>query len=283
MPRHVKSPPPRRWPRATALAALAVICALALGRGALWGVKRLSDDRRQQSGPPANVPLQRDDTGPAPPSYSETLQPLLPRVGGPTSLKRGTPDALPAENIVAIQPSHQDDTGEGWHEYLVCGDIADQAIAVLGRAKTVKAWDVADGLTGSNNYRPRPTNTRAFDVEVAAANRAGARFFISIHNDAGAPSGILGEYSPGDSKGRAFTDWMVSELSRRSGLPNRGTRDVRLYSLEPERNRAEYRSLVEIGDNVADRAYLSSSRNRELVGEALAEAVTVFARRHAAK
>lgn len=264
------------------MAALAVICALALARGALWGVKRLSDDRRPQSRPPTNVPLQRDDTGP-PPSYSETLQPLLPRVGGPTSLKRGTPDALPAENIVAIQPSHQDDTGEGWHEYLVCGDIADQAIAALGRAKTVKAWDVGDGLTGSNNYRPRPTNTRAFDVEVAAANRAGARFFISIHNDAGASSGILGEYFPGDSKGRVFTDWMVSELSRRSGLPNRGTRDVRLYSLEPERNRAEYRSLVEIGDNVADRAYLSSSRNRELVGEALAEAVTVFARRHAAK
>ncbi len=181
---------------------------------------------------------------------------------------------------VALQPSHQDDTGEGWHEYRICGDIADRTIRAGQGIHWVKAWDVSDGLTGSNNYRPRPTNTIAFDREMAQANAAGASYFVSIHNDGGAPSGILGEHMPGDGPSGRLTEYLVQKLSVELGLPNRGVREVRLYSLEPERNRAKYRSLLEIGDNVADRAFLSSVSNRARIGRVLATALASFVRKN---
>lgn len=178
--------------------------------------------------------------------------------------------------VVALQPSHQDDTGEGWHEYLICADIARRTFAAEPRIKWVMAQDIKHGLTGTNNYRPRPTNTPAFDKEIAIANAARAEYVVSIHNDGGAPSGVLGEYMPGDSRGERLTTYLVDRLSARLDLPNRGTREVRLYSLEPERNRAKYRSLLEIGDNIADRAFLSSAANRKRIGLVLAESLASF-------
>ena len=130
---------------------------------------------------------------------------------------------------------------------------------------------------------PRPSNTPAFDKEVAVANAARAGYFIAIHNDGGAPSGVLGEYVPGDDRGARLTKYLVDRLSSRLGLPNRGAREVRLYSLEPERNHARYRSLLEIGDNVADRQFLSSSANRRRIGRALAAALVAFVKANGAR
>ena len=172
--------------------------------------------------------------------------------------------------VVAWQPSHQDDTGTNWHEYKVCGDIVDRAMRKLPQFKSVKAWDLSNGLTGSNNYLPRPKNTVAFDAELAIANRAHADVFVAVHNDGGAPSGILGEYLPGDARGAAFCRAMVAALCAKTGLPNRGERAVRLYSLEAVRNTAKYKVLMEIGDNVANRAFLMNSAKRDLAAAAMA-------------
>lgn len=176
--------------------------------------------------------------------------------------------------VVAWQPSHQDDTGDpSWHEYLVCGDIVDRAMQLCTSVTNVKCWDLSHGLTGTNNYRPQPTNTIAFDVEVAAANQAHADYFISVHNDGGAPSGILGLCMPNDPLSRAYAERFVDALCARTGLPKRGIWEVRLYSLEPERNHCPVRILLEIGDNQKDRALLENPQFRQLVAQALADVV----------
>lgn len=179
--------------------------------------------------------------------------------------------------VIAWQPSHQADTGaDGWKEYKVCSDIVDRTIAELDEFEHVKAWDTRHGLTGSNNYRPKPSNTEAFDAEVATANQHDATVFISVHNDGGAPSGILGESMPGDSEGARLSAALVSALSADLKMRNRGTREVRLYSLEPGRNKATYRCLLEIGDNAADRALLESPAGRQKIAESLARAIREF-------
>jgi len=183
-----------------------------------------------------------------------------------------------AKAIFALQPSHQDDTGRDWHEYLICGDIVDRTIALMPQGDGVKAWEKGMGLTGSNNYRPRPTNTGAFDAEVARANAAGAGFFVSIHTDGGAPSGVLGESLPGDAGGAELARALVSSVAGSTGLPSRGTRVVRLYSLE--KSRARYRALLEIGDNEADRAFLRSPPGRQKAAIGVAAALRAFAAAH---
>ncbi len=178
---------------------------------------------------------------------------------------------------LAWQPSHQGDTGvDGWKEYLICGDIVDRVIGSLPEFAHVKAWDTEHGLTGSNNYRPKPTNTKAFDNEIAMANEAKATAFISVHNDGGAPSGILGLCMPDDGESRRFVTALVDRLAEETGLPNRGVREVRLYSLEPERNQATYRCILEIGDNAADRAYLEKAGNRQVIAESIARGVRAY-------
>jgi hypothetical protein len=179
--------------------------------------------------------------------------------------------------VVAWQPSHQDDTGSAdWHEYLICGDIVDRTIAKAVNVRNIKCWDLNHGLTGSNNYNPTPINTVAFDSEVEQANQAGASYFISIHNDGGAPSGVLGEYLPGDEDGKNLTAKLVNAICAKTGLPNRGLREVRLYSLEYPSNKAKYKCLLEIGDNEKDQTFLENPNNRDIIAQSLAEVVNNF-------
>jgi N-acetylmuramoyl-L-alanine amidase len=69
---------------------------------------------------------------------------------------------------------------------------------------------------------------------------------------------------------------MVDALVAGTGLHDRGLREVRLYSLEPARNGARYRCLLELGDNAADRAFLESDAGREKVADALAAGIRAF-------
>lgn len=180
--------------------------------------------------------------------------------------------------MVAWQPSHQDDTGDAsWHEYEVCNDLVERAMPLCTSVESVKCWDISNGLTGTNRYDPQPTNTPAFDAEIAMANQAQADYFISVHNDGGAPSGILGLCMPGDSLSRAYLEQFVAALCASTGLPNRGIWEVRLYSLEPERNSCPVRFILEIGDNVKDRDKLMDPGFRQLVAQTLANVVNSLA------
>lgn len=185
------------------------------------------------------------------------------------------PDA-PSRPVVAFQPSHQDDTGPaGWHEYRVCGDIAQRAIALLEGSpfETVLAWETGMGLTGSNNDG---SNAAAFDSEIGRANDAGADYFISIHNDGSAPSGVLGMYFTGDARSAELAETLARSVSRQIGLPYRGIRGSPLYSLDPSRNHAPVRVLLEIGDNVQDRAFLEDPVGRQKIAAVLACEVSLL-------
>ena len=180
----------------------------------------------------------------------------------------------PLTMMIAWQPSHQADTGyDGWKEYRICGDIVDRTMKLLSGYRHIKAWDTAHGLTGSNNYRPAPKNTRAFDTELKLANDKDATVFVAIHNDGAAPSGVMGECMPGDAKGRRLAEAFVAQIAEDTGLPSRGVREIRLYSLEPARNHATYRCLLEIGDNHADRKFLESATGRDRIAKALAKTI----------
>src|SRR5680860_1464998 len=102
--------------------------------------------------------------------------------------------------------------------------------------ESVLAWETGMGLTGSNNGGG--TNRPAFDSELAKANEAGAQYFISVHNDGAAPSGILGMYFVGDEKSPEVAERLARAVSKGTGLPYRGLRGHDLYSLDPERNEA---------------------------------------------
>jgi N-acetylmuramoyl-L-alanine amidase len=184
--------------------------------------------------------------------------------------------AAPRGPVVALQPSHQDDTGGGdWHEYLICGDIAQRTIALLSGSpvRTVLAWETGMGLTGSNNDG---SNARAFDSEVAKANEAGADYFVSIHNDGGAPSGVLGMYFTGDARSAAVAEVLARSVSRETDLPYRGIRGRPLYSLDPGRNYAPLRLLLEIGYNVRDRSFLDDPAGRQRIAAALAAELSLL-------
>lgn len=173
--------------------------------------------------------------------------------------------------VIAWQPSHQADTGADWQEYVICGDIVDRVIALLPEFTHVKAWETGMGLSGSNGYRPQPKNTPAFDSEIAKANAGKATVFVAVHNDGGAPSGILGMCMPDDAASRSLAERFTAALVKATGLPHRGMREERLYSLESVRNKAGLRLLLEIGDNKADRAYLLDADNRQVIAQALAD------------
>jgi hypothetical protein len=179
--------------------------------------------------------------------------------------------------VVAFQVSHQADTGfEGWQEWAVSGDIALRAMSEIHFASTALAWDLSGDLFGTNRYEPEPTNVPAFDSEIEFANAQRADIFIAMHNDGGAPSGVFALVIPGDTGSAELAQRIVDRAAECTGLPNRGVREVRMYSLEAPRNTATYRILLEMGDNVADRAFLEDPRGRAAFASAIVEVLDRF-------
>ncbi len=175
--------------------------------------------------------------------------------------------------MIAWQPSHQDDTGdEAWHEYVICGDIVERTIALAPGFTHVVAWETELGLTGSNNNGG--SNVDAFDSELQKANDAGADYFISVHNDGNAPSGVMGMYFEGDAASADIAERLAEALAEGLGLPLRATVGRDLYSLDAARNEAPIRVLLEIGDNVRDRDLLEDPVGRAKIAALLAQALS---------
>jgi hypothetical protein len=175
----------------------------------------------------------------------------------------GAPAPTRSNAVVAFQVSHQADTGvHGWTEWAIAGDIALRAIAGIDFASVALAWDLSGPLYGSNRYEPSPTNVPSFDREIGFANRHGADDFVSIHINGAAPSGVLAIVSPGDDGSASLGQLLVDEVAACSGLPNLGVRSEHMYSLEAPHNEAAHRVLLELGDNVSDRAFLEDAQGR---------------------
>lgn len=261
----------RRGSRATSswlpigVSAVLLFGAAWLALGASSGIQRK---------PVAGLPMSLASTSTIQPETSPTAG--IAAKASTAALPSALPQPSKAGLVIAWQPSHQADTGPNWEEYVICGDIMERVIARLPEYEHVRAWDTSDGLTGSNNYRPSPSNTKAFDKEVAIANAANATVFIAIHTDGGAPSGILGECLPGDSDGRGLLNSIIGSLVSATGLHRRSNQEVRLYSLESSRNKAKYKCLLEVGDNVSDRAFLLDPKNRDKIADGIAAGVRAF-------
>lgn len=177
-----------------------------------------------------------------------------------------------ARTTIAWQPSHQDDTGyAGWHEYLICKDIHDRTVAQLPSFTNVLAWETTMGLWGTNNGGG--TNRRAFDSEIVQANAAGSDIFISIHVNGNSPSGFTGFYFSGDAASARYAESLMKSVAAAMDMPYLGKVGMDFYSLDPVRNKAPIRVLLELGDNVRDRALLSSVEGRQKIADALAKAV----------
>ena len=169
--------------------------------------------------------------------------------------------------VIAWNPSHQDDNGvDGWHEYAVCGDIAKRTMVLLTGFSNVLCWETGMGLSSKN--------VESLKAETTMGNVARAQVFIAVHVNGGSGSGFTGEYFPGDSVSGQYAEAILRSVAATMKMtfyyvrPRQG-----LVVLDPAYNDAPIRVLLELGDNVADRALLASAAGRQRLAAALAKAV----------
>lgn len=169
--------------------------------------------------------------------------------------------------VIAWNPSHQDDTGtDGWHEYAVCGDIAKRTMALLPGFKNVLCWETGMGLTSSSSG--------ALKAECEKANDANAQIFIAVHVNGGAQSGLSGTYYEGDALSAGYAEALLKSVAATMGMTFHYVRPrSNLFVLNPAKNDARIRVLLELGDNEADRELLGSEDGRQKLAAALAKAV----------
>jgi N-acetylmuramoyl-L-alanine amidase len=179
----------------------------------------------------------------------------------------GSSAATTSKLVIAWNPSHQNDTGTGgWHEYAVCGDITKRTMALLTGFTNVLCWETGMGLTSKT--------VAALKSECDAANAANARIFIAVHVNGGSGSGLTGDYYAGDTASRDYGEAILRSTAATMGMTFYYVKPrSNLYVLNPAHNKAAIRVLLELGDNVADRALLTSAEGRQRLAAALAKAV----------
>jgi N-acetylmuramoyl-L-alanine amidase len=178
-----------------------------------------------------------------------------------------SPGGKAASTVIAWNPSHQDDTGgNGWHEYAVCGDIAKRTMALLPQFTNVLCWETGMGLTSKNDA--------SLKSECHKANAAHAQVFIAVHVNGGSESGLMGDYYTGDSASARYGEAVLKSVAATMGMTFFYVKPRSdLFVLKPVNNKAPIRVLLELGDNVADRAVLTSTEGRRRLAAALAKAV----------
>jgi hypothetical protein len=185
----------------------------------------------------------------------------------------------PGAAVVAWQPSHQDENSpSGYHEYLAMGGVARYASQLTKSLKSVVAWETRSGLEG-NNLLPNPTNTAAFDKEIQSANEASATYFVALQtNTVSVKPGLAVYYQEDDEKSRELAGFLADRLPTALGLEDIGRIGVRFYSLDPARNRAPYKVMVEFratGDGVKR---FSDRKLQQKAARALVAGLETFAR-----
>ncbi len=200
-----------------------------------------------------------------PPTTSTTA--ATPTTGPATTSHSDSTVVVEKGTVIAWNPSHQDDTGTDWDEYLVCGDIARRTMALLPDFTNVLSWETGMGLiTG---------DVAALKAECDQANAAHAQIFIAVHVNSSVSSGFTGRYYTGDSSSGRYAEALLKSVAATMGLayhPVHARSD--LYVLNPGNNLAPIRVLLECGGNKIDRAWLSTEDGRQRLAAALAKAVS---------
>ena len=180
----------------------------------------------------------------------------------------GKPSTVSTTNgiVLAWTPSHQDDTGRDWHEYAICGDIVKRAMALLPEYENVLCWETKMGLSSSN-----PEALKSECDQVAASH---AQIFISIHVNGGDAQGFTARYYSGDTASGRYADALLKSIGETMDMKYtkaHGTAD--LYVLNPNRNPAPIRVLLECGTNEIDRPWLSTKSGRQKLAAAIVKAI----------
>lgn len=235
--------------------------------------------RRPAATPTANV-------GESKRAPSKSGSPPASTSGGPASgaSRAATASAAaqeppPDAPVLAWQPSHQDERRkDGYHEFAAMGSLAALASRHVRTLRTVTAWEIDSGLHG-NNALPNATNTYAFDKELAVANEASATFFVGLQTDVGDEPGVIVYYQENDETGAVLARELSSSIARELGVEDLGRLGVRFYSLDPSRNRAPYRVVVEFRATHGRLALFGNRAQQTRMAKALAKAVQTAARR----
>jgi hypothetical protein len=168
--------------------------------------------------------------------------------------------------VLAWTPSHQDDTGRDWHEYEICGDIVKRAMALLPEYENVLCWETRKGLSSSN-----PQALKSECDQVAASH---AQVFISVHVNSGDAQGFTARYYSGDTASGRYADALLESIGETMDMKyTKAYGTAELYVLNPKRNPAPIRVLLECGGNEIDRPWLSTESGRQKLAVAIVKAI----------
>lgn len=221
-----------------------------------------------------------------PPARESTATPREATAGSPPAAPPGTatPSASAAATppadapVLAWQPSHEDERrSDGYHEFRAMGAVAAMASREVRTLRTVTAWEIDSGLYGSNALAA-PSNTGAFDKELAVANDAGATYFVGLQTDAADKPGVIVYYQEDDDAGAQLARELSGTLAGALGVEDLGRLGVRFYSLDPTRNKAPYRVIMEFRETTGRLARFDDKDEQARVAKALARAVEAAAR-----
>ncbi|MFN2458038.1 MAG: N-acetylmuramoyl-L-alanine amidase [Chitinophagaceae bacterium] len=203
------------------------------------------------------------------------------------------------KTVVIWQPSHQTDTGTDFSEASVCNGIVEAAMNTKPQIKEYKVWSLGkENLhhadAGSNTKIEHTSQVidgkvSGYAYELREANRKNPQVFISVHNNGGTKwHAVWGFIHYGDkyeSENRELAARLIRAISAATDLENRGvvldsttgrndyrcqtTGKLGFYSLDENINKAQYRVLLEIGDNAASHDFLENSENQQKIGGAI--------------
>jgi hypothetical protein len=214
--------------------------------------------------------------------------------------------------VIVWQPSHQTNTGKDFNEALVSNAIAEAAMATRPKFDEYKVWslgrkDLHDADSGSNTKMAHTTEVidgkiSGYAWELQQANKHNPYVFIALHNNGGTNRhAVWGYIHYGDeyeAGNRELAALLTAALASATTLENRGvlldsttgrndyrcasTGKLAFYSLDEHINKAPYRVLLEIGDNVASHAFLQDPANQKKMGEAIKTALAKWLQQKAA-
>jgi N-acetylmuramoyl-L-alanine amidase len=139
-------------------------------------------------------------------------------------------------------------------------------MALVPGFENVLCWETGMGLTSGGGA--------ALRSECAMANAASALFFIAVHVNAGAESGVSGCYYTGDELSRRYAEALLESIAASMDMTFHYVRPRSdILVLDPADNHVPVRVLLELGANEADRALLTSKDGVKRMAAALAKAV----------
>ena len=208
--------------------------------------------------------------------------------------------------IIVWQPSHQTDTGKDFSEAETCNAIVEAAMQMKPHFKEYKVWSIGNENVHHNNMGSNTVvehtsaiidgKVSGYAYELQEANKKHPQVFIAVHNNGGTKrNAVWGYIHYGDSnenENRILAGRLIKAIAAATDLENRGvlldsttgrndyrckvTNKLSFYSLDENINTAPYRVLLEIGDNAASRALLTSDEGRKKIGEALKQELAAW-------